>query len=47
MAQKRPDALVGFPGGPFNERRVQIMTLAARHGLPAIFPARMTPRLVA
>src|SRR5262249_37067474 len=40
IAQKRLDALVGFPGGPFNERRVQVVTLVARHGLPAIFPTR-------
>jgi putative tryptophan/tyrosine transport system substrate-binding protein len=40
MRQKRPDALIGSPGGPFTEHRVQIMTLAAKHGLPAIFSAR-------
>jgi putative ABC transport system substrate-binding protein len=34
------DALIGAPGPPFTERRVQIMTLVARHALPAIFSAR-------
>src|SRR5262245_31223436 len=40
LARERPDAL--FVGGDpfFNVRRVQLVTLAARHGLPALFPAR-------
>jgi putative tryptophan/tyrosine transport system substrate-binding protein len=40
MADERAEALVGAPGAPFIERRVQIMTLAVRYGLPAIFSAR-------
>jgi ABC-type uncharacterized transport system substrate-binding protein len=40
LARERPDAL--FVGGDpfFNVRRVQLATLAARHGLPALFSAR-------
>jgi putative tryptophan/tyrosine transport system substrate-binding protein len=40
MAEERAEALVGAAGAPFIERRVQIMTLAVRYGLPAIFSAR-------
>jgi putative ABC transport system substrate-binding protein len=40
MAEDGAEALVGAAGAPFIERRVQIMTLAVRHGLPAIFSAR-------
>ena len=45
MAVKRPDALVGSPGAPFTERRAQIVTLATRHALPAIFSSRDDTRL--
>jgi putative tryptophan/tyrosine transport system substrate-binding protein len=40
LAQRRIDALLVSPGIPFNQRRVQISTLAARHGVPAIYPGR-------
>jgi putative ABC transport system substrate-binding protein len=40
MAEDHAEALVSAPGGPFNERRVQIVTLAVRHGIPAIFASR-------
>jgi ABC-type uncharacterized transport system substrate-binding protein len=42
FVRDRPDALfVG--GGPFfNARRVQLVQLAARHALPAIYPGRQT-----
>ena len=40
MAEERAEALFGSAGGPFIERRVQIMTLAVRYGLPAIFSGR-------
>src|SRR5262245_3603151 len=34
------EALLVAPQGLFNNRRVQIVTLATRHGVPAIYPAR-------
>jgi putative ABC transport system substrate-binding protein len=37
MVQKRTDALVVGAGPLFNNRRVQIVTLAAHHRLPAIY----------
>jgi putative ABC transport system substrate-binding protein len=40
LVQKRADALLLNAGPPFIERRVQIVTLAARHILPAIYPSR-------
>jgi len=40
LVQKRPDALLVIPQGLFINRRVQLVTLATRHGLPAIYPAR-------
>jgi ABC-type uncharacterized transport system substrate-binding protein len=40
LTHKRADALMSAPQGLFNNRRVQIVTLAARHGLPTIYPAR-------
>jgi putative ABC transport system substrate-binding protein len=40
LAQKRPGALLVSPGGPFNERRAQVATLVARHGVPALYPTR-------
>jgi putative ABC transport system substrate-binding protein len=40
LAQKKADALVVAPGTPFTERRVQIITLATRHAVPAIYATR-------
>jgi putative tryptophan/tyrosine transport system substrate-binding protein len=40
IVQKRADALLAGPGPPFSERRPQIVTLAARYAVPAIYPAR-------
>jgi putative ABC transport system substrate-binding protein len=40
IVQKRADALISGAGPPFNERRPQIVTLAARYAVPAIYPAR-------
>jgi ABC-type uncharacterized transport system substrate-binding protein len=40
LVQKRPDALLVVPQGLFIQRRVQLVTLATRHALPAIYPAR-------
>jgi putative ABC transport system substrate-binding protein len=38
--QKRPDALLVSPQGLFSNRRVQIVTQATRHALPAIYYLR-------
>jgi putative ABC transport system substrate-binding protein len=38
LARKRPDALVVVSQGLFINRRVQIVTQATRHALPAIYP---------
>jgi putative ABC transport system substrate-binding protein len=43
MAGEKPDALLVGPGTFFNTRRVQLSVLAARHGLPAIYPVRAYP----
>jgi putative ABC transport system substrate-binding protein len=40
LVQKRAEALVLNGGPPFNERRVQIVTLATRYTLPTIYPDR-------
>ena len=40
LVQKRPDALVIVPQGLLINRRLQIVTLATRHALPAIYPSR-------
>jgi putative ABC transport system substrate-binding protein len=40
LAQKRPDALLVAPQGLFVNRRVQVVTLATRHALPAIYTGR-------
>ena len=40
MVQKRIEALVLTPGPLFNNNRVQLATLAARHVLPAIYSSR-------
>jgi putative ABC transport system substrate-binding protein len=41
LAQERIDGLVVTPGVLFNNRRVQLTTLAVRHGLPTLFPDRL------
>jgi putative ABC transport system substrate-binding protein len=40
LAQKRVDAIVVSPGPLFVDRRVQLVTLAVRHPIPAIYPYR-------
>jgi putative tryptophan/tyrosine transport system substrate-binding protein len=40
LAEKRAEALLTMQDTFFNNRRVQIVTLAARHALPAIYVAR-------
>ena len=40
LVQKRADALLMVPGALFTTRRSQILTLAARHAVPAIYAAR-------
>jgi putative tryptophan/tyrosine transport system substrate-binding protein len=40
MVQKRVEALVLTPGPLFNNNRVQLATLTARHTVPTIFPSR-------
>jgi putative tryptophan/tyrosine transport system substrate-binding protein len=40
IVQKRIEALVLTPGSLFNNNRVQLSTLAARHVLPAIYSSR-------
>jgi ABC-type uncharacterized transport system substrate-binding protein len=40
LVQTRPDALVIVPQGLLINRRLQIVTLATRHALPAIYPSR-------
>ena len=40
LVQKRVDALVLTPGPLFNNNRVQLASLAARHTLPTIFSSR-------
>jgi putative ABC transport system substrate-binding protein len=41
FGQKRVEALLVSPGPPFGQRRAQLATLAARHGVPTIYPDRM------
>jgi hypothetical protein len=41
LVLKRPDALFVGSQSLFTNRRAQILTLAARHGLPASYSARM------
>jgi putative tryptophan/tyrosine transport system substrate-binding protein len=40
LAQKRVDALIVSPGPFFTNRRVQLVTLATRHAVPAIYSIR-------
>jgi putative tryptophan/tyrosine transport system substrate-binding protein len=40
MVQKRADAFLINPDQLFYDRRIQLLTLAARYTLPAIYPAR-------
>ena len=40
LVQKHSEALLVSPMPLFYDRRVQILTLAARHAIPAIYPAR-------
>jgi putative ABC transport system substrate-binding protein len=40
LVQKGLDGILVSPHGLFNNRRVQLVTLAARHALPAIYPTR-------
>jgi ABC-type uncharacterized transport system substrate-binding protein len=40
LVQKRADALLVSPEPLFTNRRVQLITLAARHAVPAIYPIR-------
>jgi putative tryptophan/tyrosine transport system substrate-binding protein len=40
LVQKRADAFLINPEQLFWDRRIQLLTLAARHTLPAIYPAR-------
>jgi putative tryptophan/tyrosine transport system substrate-binding protein len=40
LVQNRADALLVHPDNLFINRRVQLITLAARHGMPTIYPLR-------
>jgi putative tryptophan/tyrosine transport system substrate-binding protein len=40
LVQKRAEAFLVSPDGLFSNRRVQIVTLAARHAVPAIYTLR-------
>ncbi len=40
LVQERADALLVSPDALFNARRVQLITLAVRHAVPAIYPFR-------
>jgi putative ABC transport system substrate-binding protein len=40
LTSRRIEGLLVAPQGLFNNRRVQVVTLATRHGVPAIYPAR-------
>jgi putative tryptophan/tyrosine transport system substrate-binding protein len=41
MAQKPVDALLTTPELIFTSRRTQLLMLAARHGVPTIYPSRL------
>src|SRR5215831_12535157 len=45
MVRERADALFVAPGSFFNIRRVQLVVLAARHALPAIYSTRAYPEV--
>ncbi len=45
LVQKRADALLVFSDVLFIGRRVQLITLAAHHRLPAIYPQRDFPEI--
>src|SRR5262249_54605622 len=40
LAQKRGDGLLVSPSSLFFDRRIQVLTLAARYVVPVIYPAR-------
>jgi putative ABC transport system substrate-binding protein len=40
LVQTRTDALMVAPGAPFGERRSQVLTLTARHAMPAMYSNR-------
>jgi ABC-type uncharacterized transport system substrate-binding protein len=40
LTRERPDALFVLPDPFFNDRRAQLVTLTARHAIPASFPSR-------
>ena len=40
LAQRRPDGLLVASDALFNERRLQLMMLATRYGIPAIYGTR-------
>src|SRR5262249_22496671 len=40
VVRERPDALFVGPGAFFTSRRIQLANLAARSGVPAIYPVR-------
>jgi len=40
LVEKRADALLVNPEPLFRDRRIQLLTLAARHAVPAIYPTR-------
>jgi putative tryptophan/tyrosine transport system substrate-binding protein len=42
IARERPDALLVGAGPPFSARRVQLVQLAARHAIPAIYAGRQS-----
>jgi putative ABC transport system substrate-binding protein len=44
IMETRADALLVHPDVLFINRRVQIITLAARHAMPAIYPLRPVPK---
>ena len=43
FVRERPDALVVSSGPFFTSRRVQLVQLAARHAIPAIYAGRHYP----
>jgi putative ABC transport system substrate-binding protein len=45
LTQARTEALVVNAGPPFSDHVPQVVTLATRHGLPAIYPVREAPQI--